>query len=127
MAESPSQRDVLGEFMASSKKELIPYLAEMMRTRRVQEVGTAEMRRRFWQPAITDDEEQRLWEEEMVRDGLTPDTLTPEHVLRIGLKLSQIKYPDRWDLAGQEGRTTDAQKSMWAYQMAEKGPPEVSP
>lgn len=120
-----SQRDVLGQTMADGKRVLVPLLAEMLKSGKQQQIDASEERRRFWTPAITDEEEAALWEEAMMRAGKTPETMTEQDVVRLGLPISRIKYPDRWDMAGQEGRTTDAQQAEWALKHALKGPPKA--
>ncbi len=120
-----SSRDILAEQMASGRKVLVPILAEMLKTSRVKEVDTSEERRLFWEPAITDEEEDRLWADAMIREGIN-GPVTPEMLplmTKIGLEISHRKFPDRWDMAGAEGRNTDAQTAEWALKHALKGRP----
>lgn len=125
MPDAPSPRDLLAETMAGGRKVIVPHLAEMLKTRRVQELGSSEERRRFWQPAITDAEEQQMWRDEMAARGLTALVPGSPAAVDIGLKVSKVKYPDRWDMAPQEGRDTDSAQAEWAARHMRLGPPKV--
>ncbi len=109
--------------MAESRKSVVPYIAEMLKRDKIAEVPPDEERRRFWSAALTDEQEAQRWQEEMTRRGLTE--LTPELALDIGLKISQEKFPDRWDMVGGEGRNTQAQQAEWAWRHVQAGPPKA--
>lgn len=119
-----SPRDILAETMADGRKSVVPYLAEMLKRDKIAEVPSDEERRRFWQRAVTPEQEQQLWLGEMQARGLTPETMTPEQALDLGLKIGQQVYPDRWDMMSGEGRNTQAQQATWAWKHTKLGPPE---
>lgn len=118
-------RDILAEVMAGAQRVQTPLLAELLRSDRVQAVDSPEERRRFWQAVLTDEEEAQMWRDEMVARGLTRVLPGSPEALDIGMRISKAKYPDRWDMAGQEGRTTEAQQAQWAWKHAQKGAPDA--
>ncbi len=119
-----SSRDILAETMSDGRKAVVPYLAEMMRREsKIAEVPPDEERTRFWQRALTPEQEAQLWASEMQARGIT--TLTPEQATDIGLKIGSQVYPDRFDMMGQEGRTTQAQQARWAWKHMQAGPPKA--
>lgn len=116
-----SPRDVLAEVMAEGRKVLVPHLAEMMRRTTVKEVDSSEERQRFWQRALTPEQEALLWQEGMTRLGITD--LNPEQALGLGLEIAKRVYPDRFDMMTGEGRDSQAAQAEWAWGHAKKGPP----
>lgn len=116
-----SPRDVLAEVMAEGRKVLVPHLAEMLKRTQIKEIDTSEERQRFWQRAITPEQEQLLWQEGMARLGTLE--LTPDQALDLGLQISKRVYPDRWDMLGGEGRDAQSDQAMWAWKQAKLGPP----
>lgn len=122
--QADSPRDILARTMSEGRKVLTPLLAEMLKRRGIAEIDSGEERRRFWQAALTDEQEQQMWQQEMIARGLAEVVPgTPAHT-EIGLKVSQAKYPDRWDMLEGEGRTHASEQAMWAHKHARKGPPE---
>lgn len=120
-----SRRDLLAEVMAGAQKVQTPLLAEQLRTDRVQAVDTSEERRRFWQAAISEQQEQQMWRDEMAARGLTTVLPGSPEAIDIGMRISKAKYPDRFDMMGQEGRNTVAQQAQWAFRHMQKGPPST--
>ena len=118
-----SPRDILARTMADGRKVLVPYLAEMMKRNKISEVDAAEQRRRFWQRALTPEQEQALWVQEMAARGLTELVPGSPEVLDIGLGISKQVYPDRWDMMGGEGRDSLGAQAKWSWTQARKGPP----
>lgn len=116
-----SPRDVLAKVMSEGRKTLVPHLAEMLKRTQIKEIDTSEERQRFWQRAITPEQEQLLWQEGMARLGTLE--LTPDQALDLGLQISKRVYPDRWDMLGGEGRDAQSDQAMWAWKQAQKGPP----
>lgn len=116
-------RDVLARVMVEGKKTLVPLLGEMLRRKGIEEVDGGEMRRRYWQAALTDEQEQQMWTQEMIARGITQLVPGDPQTLDIGLKISKAKYPDRWDMLGQEGRDQSSAQAEWAWKQAQKGPP----
>ena len=127
MPEVKSPRDILGEVMAGAQKTQTPLLAELLKSDRVTEVDSSEERQRFWQSALTDEQEQQMWADAMAARGLTQLVPGSREVLDIGMAVSKAKYPTRFDMMEQEGRTTEAQQAMWAAEHARKGMPEPKP
>lgn len=123
MPQANSPRDILAETMSEGRKVVVPYLAEMLKTERISEVPTAEERRLFWARAKTPEQEAQMWTEALAQRGLAPEMLTPEVALDIGLGIAKEVYPGRWDMMGQEGRTTQADQARWAAKHAKLGPP----
>jgi hypothetical protein len=117
-------RDILARTMQDGRTVLIPHLAEMLRREGIATVESPEERRRFWQAAITDEQEQQMWLQEMTARGITELIPGSPEALDIGLGISKVKYPDRWDMAGQEGRNHESQQAEWAMKHARRGPPE---
>ena len=109
--------------MADGRKSVVPYLAEMLRREKIAEVPPDEERRRFWQRALTDKQEQQLWQDEMAQRGMTE--LTPELALDIGLKIAQSVFPDRWDMMAGEGRMSQSDQANWAMKHTRAGPPKA--
>jgi hypothetical protein len=124
MPDAGSQRDILAEVMAQGRKVLVPHLAEMLKREKIETIGGAEERRRFWQRAMTPEQEQMLWQTEMANRGITE--LTPDVALEIGLGISQKVYPSRWDMATAEGREHESEIAQWAWQHAKKGDPNAA-
>jgi hypothetical protein len=125
MAAPQSPRDILAEVMDQSRKALVPHLAEMLKRSKIKEVDSSEERTRFWQRALTPEQEQELWRQELVKAGtLDTSALSPQQLLGIGITISQQVYPDRWDMATGEGRDTQSAQAEWAWKQAMKGPPE---
>jgi hypothetical protein len=104
-----STRDILSETFESGRRVLVPQLATLMRRDKITEVEAAEERRRFWQRAITEQEEASLWQQ-----GMTP------------YEISKQVYPDRWDMAGAEGRVHESEIAAWSHKHAQKGTPQPS-
>lgn len=123
MAEAPAQRDVLAQVMADGRKTLVPLLAELLRRDGIETVESKEERRLFWQRALTPEQEQALWMQEMATRGVTE--LTPETAAQIGLGISKQVYPARWDMLAADGRDHESDQIRWAYKHAQKGPPEA--
>jgi len=123
VSEPKSPRDLLAETMSGGRKVLVPHLAEMLKTNRVKELGSAEERERFWQAAITDAQEAQMWQDEMATRGLTELVPGSPEVVDIGLKVSKAKYPSRWDMMVAEGRDTTPVQAEWAARHARRGPP----
>jgi hypothetical protein len=117
-------RDILARTMQDGRTVLIPHLAEMLRREGIATVESPEERRRFWQAAITDEQEQQMWLQEMTARGITELIPGSPEALDIGLGISKVKYPDRWDMTGQEGRNHESQQAEWAMKHARRGPPE---
>lgn len=125
MAEpTPSPRDILAETMEGGRKVVVPYLAEMLKRTGITEVDSEEERRRFWQRAMTPEQETLLWHEEMVRRGISQLVPGSPEVLEIGLGISKQVYPDRWDMLTGEGRAHQSDQARWAWKLARRGPPE---
>lgn len=118
-----TQRDLLAEVMAGAQRVQTPLLAEQLKSDRVSAVDSSEERRRFWQAAITDEQEQQMWRDEMAARGLTTVLPGSPEAIDIGMAISKSKFPDRWDMAEQEGRNTTAQQATWAWNHAKKGAP----
>jgi hypothetical protein len=95
MAAPQSPRDILAEVMDQSRKALVPHLAEMLKRSKIKEVDSSEERTRFWQRALTPEQEQELWRQELVKAGtLDTSALSPQQLLGIGITISQQVYPD---------------------------------
>lgn len=132
MPEAKSSRDVLAQVMDEGKKRMIPLLAEMMKRDAIAEVPPDEERRQFWAPAITDEQEQQMWQQEMTTRGVSPEMANdPEQAQKyldqmvdIGLKIASQKYPGRFDMMTGEGRNTQAQQALWAWRHAQAGSPK---
>jgi hypothetical protein len=124
MAESAgSPRDILAQTMADGRKVLVPYLATMMKRSDIKEVDASEQRRRFWQRALTPEQEQQLWVQELAARGIPQLVPGSPDAVDIGLKISKQTYPDRWDMLPGEGRDNQSDQAMWAWKQAQKGPP----
>jgi hypothetical protein len=123
VTDESSPRDILAQTMADGRKSVVPYLAEMLKRDKIAEVPPDEERRRFWQRALTPEQETALWQQEMQQRGLME--LTPELALDIGLKISQQVYPDRWDMMPAEGRDAQSQQAQWAMKHTRAGPPKA--
>lgn len=121
MPEAKSSRDIMAEVMSGGRQALVPMLAEMLKRDGIDEVDTAEERRRFWQRALTPEQEAQLWQQEIANRGITQ--MTPEQATDIGLGISKQVYPDRWDMMPGAGRDTEAKQAMWASKHAKLGPP----
>lgn len=119
----PSPRDILAQVMADGRKSLVPHLAEMLKHADIETLDSAEERRRFWQRAVSPEDEQRLWQQEMATRGLTE--LDPKSALEIGLGISQKVYPARWDMAMAEGRDHESDIAQWAWKHAKRGDPSA--
>ena len=124
MPEPRSPRDLLAEVMAGAQRVQTPLLAELLKTDRVQPVDSSEERRRFWQAAITDEQEQQMWRDEMAARGLQVVLPGSPEAIDIGMRIAKVKYPDRFDMMSQEGRNTVAQQAQWLWSHAKKWPPE---
>lgn len=122
MADAQSPRDILAEVVSEGRKVLVPHLAEMLKRSNIAEVTPSEERQRFWQRAMTPEQEQQAWQAEMAQRGLAE--LTPEQAVDIGLAVSKRVYPGRWDMMTGEGRDTQAQQATWAWKHAKQGNPE---
>ncbi len=118
MPEAAAPRDVLAEVMDGGKKAIVPHLAEMLRRKGIAEVPTAEQKRRFDQPAITDEQEQQMWQQEMIARGIQQLVPGDPATIDIGLKISKAKFPDRWDMMTGEGRDKTSAQAEWAWKMA---------
>lgn len=124
MPENPqSSRDILAEVMDQGRKSLVPHIAEMLKRTGIREVDAAETRRRFWQRALTPEQEANLWAQEMLRRGITELVPGSPEAVDIGLGISKAVYPDRWDMSMAEGRTHESEIGEWAWSQAQKGPP----
>lgn len=123
MPDPKSQRDLLAELMAGGQKAVVPHLAEMLKRSGIQEIEAPEERDRFWQAALTDEQEQQMWQQEMMARGLTQLIPGAFDTIDIGLKVSKAKYPGRWDMSTGEGRVHESDIAQWAYKQARKGPP----
>lgn len=123
MANDATPRDILAQTMKDGRQVMVPYLAEMLKRKGISELDSNEQRRRFWQSALTDEQEQAMWRQEMADRGLTQLEPGSMETLDIGLKISKAKYPDRWDMLAGEGRDSLSQQADWAAAMARKGPP----
>lgn len=124
MAESAgSPRDILARTMADGRKVLVPYLAEMLKRSDITEVDAAEQRRRFNQRALTPEQEQQLWVQEMAARGIQQLEPGSPQALDIGLAVSKRVYPDRWDMLAGEGRDGLSEQALWAWKMARKAQP----
>lgn len=117
-------RDILARVMDDGKKTLTPHLAEMLRRDGIEEVDGGEQRRRFWQRAISPEQEAILWQQAMVQRGITQLLPGSPAALEIGLGISKSVYPDRWDMAPQEGRDHQSQQAEWAWTLARRGAPQ---
>jgi predicted transcriptional regulator len=124
MPEQKTPRDVLAETMDGGRKVIVPLLAEMLKRKGIDEVDTAEQRRRFWQRALTVEQEQQLWQQAMIERGLVQLTPGDPVTIDIGLGISKMVYPDRWDMLPGEGRDHASQQAEWAWKMAKAGPPK---
>ena len=124
MPDARSPRDMLAEIMAGARQVMVPHLAEMLRTDRVKNVPPNEERARFWQRALTPEQEQQMWVDEAIARGITAWVPGSAEALDAGLKISKAVFPGRWDMAGQEGRSTEAQQAEWAWKHAKQGAPE---
>jgi hypothetical protein len=119
MAETAgSPRDILAQTMADGRKVLVPHLAEMLKRSDIKEVDSSEQRRRFNQRAMTPEQEQQLWVQEMTSRGLAELTPGSPEALDIGLRISKQVYPDRWDMLAGEGRDGLSDQALWAWKMA---------
>lgn len=125
MPSTKSRRDLLAEVMAGAQRVQTPLLAELLLSDRVQKVDPSDERRRFWQAAITDEQEQQMWRDEATARGVTAWVPGSPEALDAGLKIAKVKYPDRFDMMGQEGRNTTAQHALWAWGHAKKGMPKA--
>ena len=123
MPDADSTRDILAQVMHDGKKTLVPILAEMLKRKKIAEVEPSEERRRFWQRALSPEQEALLWRQEAATRGLTELVPGSPEVADIGLKLSKQVYPDRWDMAGGEGRDTESAQAEWSARHARRGPP----
>lgn len=111
--------------MAGAQRVQTPLLAELLKSDRVQAVDASEERRRFWTPAISDEQEQQMWRDEAMARGVTAWVPGSPEAIDVGLRISKAKFPDRWDMAQQEGRNTVAQQATWSWKHAKKGPPDA--
>ena len=116
-------RDILARTMRDGRDVLIPHIAEMLRREGIAEVPSDEERRRFWQAALTDEQEQQMWTQAMIARGITQLIPGSPEAIDIGLGISKAKYPDRWDMLEGEGRNHASQQATWAMKHARKGPP----
>lgn len=124
MAETAgSPRDILARTMADGRKVLVPYLAEMLKRSDIKEVDAAEQRRRFNQRALTPEQEQQLWVQEMAARGIQQLEPGSPEAIDIGLAISKRVYPDRWDMLAGEGRDGLSEQAMWAWKQARKAQP----
>ena len=119
-------RDLIAQTMRDGQRVIVPHLAEMLKREGIETVDAAEERRRFWQRAATPEQEQQMWLTEMAALGLTELLPGSPQALDIGLKISKAVYPDRWDMAGGEGREHESEQAEWAWKMAQKGPPKAA-
>ncbi len=124
MPEPKSHRNILAELMAGGQKTLVPHLAEMLKRTGIEEVDASGERERFWQPALTDEQEQEAWRQEMAARGITQLVPGSPEVIDIGLKISKVKYPARWDMAPGEGREHESEQAELSYKHARKGQPQ---
>lgn len=124
MPDPSSSRDILAETMIQGRKVLTPLLSEMLKRKGIQEVDAAEQRRRFWQRALTPEQEAALWQQEMIARGLTELVPGSPEAVQIGLGISKAVYPDRFDMLEGEGRDHASAQAEWAWKMAQEGPPE---
>lgn len=113
----------MGVVFHEGKQAIVPHLAEMLKRKGIEELPTSEQRRRFHQAAITDEQEQQMWAQEMIARGITQLVPGDPQTIDIGLKISKAKYPDRWDMAAGEGRDTSSAQAEWLWKMARTGPP----
>jgi hypothetical protein len=116
-------RDILARTMKDGRDVLIPHIAEMLRREGIAEVPSDEERRRFWQAALTDEQEQQMWAQAMIARGITQLIPGSPEAIDIGLGIAKAKYPDRFDMMGQEGRDHASQQALWAMRHAKAGPP----
>lgn len=124
MANAESPRDILATTMRDGRKVIVPLLAEMLKRRGIEEVDNTEERRRFWQRALTPEQEAALWQQEMTSRGITELVPGSPEALDIGLGISKQVYPDRWDMMAGEGRDQGSAQAVWAAKHARRGPPE---
>jgi hypothetical protein len=117
-------RDILARTMQDGRTVLIPHLAEMLRREGIATVESPEERRRFWQRALTPEQEAQMWLQEAVARGITEFIPGSPEVLDIGLGIAKAVYPDRFDMMGQEGRNHASAQAEWAMRHARRGPPE---
>jgi hypothetical protein len=110
--------------MEQSRTALTPNLAALLKRDKIKELSSAEERERFWRRALSDEQEQALWQQMMLSKGITQLTPGAPETLAMGLEISKQVYPDRHDMAPGEGRTTEAQQAEWAARHARRGPPK---
>lgn len=113
-----SPRDILAQTMADGRKVLVPHLAEMLKRSDIKEVDTAEQRRRFNQRALTPEQEQQLWVQEMTSRGIAELMPGSPEARDIGLEISKHVYTGRWDMMPGEGRDSLSDQAMWAWNLA---------
>lgn len=125
MPDKPAHRDMLAQIMQAGKETLIPHLAEMLKRDALVEVGSDGERRLFWQPALTDEQEARMWQQAMIQRGITELVPGSPAAIEIGLGISKAKYPGRWDMLEGEGRDHASDQAEWAMKHAREGPPKA--
>ena len=64
-----------------------------------------------------------MWTQAMIARGITQLIPGSPEAIDIGLGIAKAKYPDRFDMMGQEGRDHASQQAMWAMKHAKAGPP----
>ena len=119
-----SPRDILAQTMTDGRKVLVPHLAGLLKRNKIAEVESSEERLRFWQRALSPEQEQLLWQQEMAARGIQQLVPGSPEVLDIDLGISKQVYPSRWDMLPGEGRDDQSDQAMWAWKHAQKGPPE---
>lgn len=124
MAEVESPRDILARVMDGGRKTVVPLLAEMLRRKGIAEIPSAEERRRYWQRALTVEQEQQLWAEEMARRGIQQLTPGAPETIEMGLGIAKQVFPDRFDMMTGEGRDQASAQAEWAYKHAQRGEPQ---
>lgn len=128
MPEKPlSPRDIQARVMEDGKKTLVPHLAALLNREGITEVLPAEERRRFWQRAMTPEQEQEVWVQEMAQAGITQLVPGAPETIELGLRVAATVYPDRFDMLAQEGRDTPSAQAAWAMKHARRGPPTPKP
>lgn len=121
---SSSPRDILAKTMSDGRRVLVPLLAQQLKREGIAEVDASEERRRFWQRALTPEQEQALWLQEMAARGIAELVPGSPEALDIGLGISKQTYPSRWDMLPGDGRDDQGSQAAWAWKHARKGPPE---
>lgn len=124
MPELTAPRDILAQVMKDGKDVMVPLLAEQLKREAIDEVPSDEQRRLWWQRALTPEQEQQEWMNEMAARGLTELIPGSPEVTEIGLKIAPKVYPSRFDMMTAEGRDSQSAQAVWSWKMAKTKPPE---